>query len=123
MFAEVQSIQYLAHDESDKGEGFRFQATDAPDLFEIVTTPKPTGLPVLYNGTEITLPMCGSGADSKKGKMTWKVNNMYTAIDFVDFALGHTLTQRVDIKAHMWVDGKAKDVSGGLGIVEIYHRL
>ena len=43
--------------------------------------------------------------------------------DFVDFTGGHTLTQRVNATGHMWVDGAAVEVWGGLGIVEAYHRL
>lgn len=55
--------------------------------------------------------------------MTWKVHNMYTMIDFVDFSNGHTLTQRVNVTGNVWEGGKSVDVAGGYGIVEIYHRL
>lgn len=89
----------------------RIQATDAPDILNIVTTPKPVGLPIVYTGTEITLPLCGSGADQK---MTWKVYNTYTIIDFIDFASEHTLTQRANITGNVWAD-----VAGGYRIVEI----
>ena len=117
-------MQYLGQAGGvDKGQVFRIQVTDAPEILSIETTPKPVGLPLAYNGTEITLPMCGPGADPKKGKMTWKVHNIFTLFDFVDFAGGHTLTQRVNVTGHVWVDGAAVEVGGGLGIVEVYHRM
>ena len=116
-------MQYLAQPDGDAEEQvLRIQMTDAPDAFNIVTTPKPVGIPILYNGTEITLPMCGPGADPEKDRMTWKVHNMYNFIDFLDFANGHTMYQRVNMTGHVWVDGKAVDFAGGIGTVEIYHR-
>ena len=116
-------MQYLAQPDGGYGDQvFRIQMTDAPDALSIVTTPKPVGLPVLYNGTEITLPMCGPGADPTKDKMVWKAHNMFAFIDFVDFANGHTLSQRVNMTGHLWVNGTATDIAGGLGMVEIYHR-
>lgn len=117
-------MQYLAQpDNVSLGQLFRFQATDKPEAFSIVTTPKPVGLPLSYTGTEITLPMCGPGAKDKAGneKMVWKVNNMYTLIDFVDFAGGHTLYQRVNVTGRVWTNGTAVDIFG-VGLVEIYHR-
>ena len=114
-------MQLLAQpDHVSEGQIFRLQITDDPKLFSAVTTPQPVGLPLSYNGTEITLPMCGPGANGKD-KMVWKVNNMYTLIDFVDFANGHTLYQRVNVTGSMWYNGEETDIAG-IGLVEIYHR-
>ena len=116
-------MQFLAQADGDEeNQVLRIQMTDAPDALSIVTTPKPVGIPIYYNGTEITLSMCGPGADPKKDQMTWKVHNMFAFLDFLDFANGHTMTQRVNITGHMWVDGAAVDFAGGLGMVEVYHR-
>ena len=116
-------MQYLAQPDSySEGQAFRIQLTDAPDAFKIVTTPKPVGIPIYFNTTEITLPMCGPGADPEKDQMSWKVHNIYTFDDFVDFTGGHTMYQRVNMTGHVWMDGKAMDFADGFGIVEIYHR-
>jgi hypothetical protein len=121
LFAEVDSLQYLAQpDYTSSGQLFRLQITDQPETLSIVTTPKPVGLPLSYTGTEITLPMCGPGADVNQ-KMVWKVNNMYTLFDFVDFAGGHTLYQRVNVTGSVWFNGKPTDIAG-IGLVEVYHR-
>jgi hypothetical protein len=118
---EVKSLQYLAQD-GKKGEALRYQATDSK-VVDIVTTPKPVGLPLKYESTELTGPVCPPGVDYKDGdKMTWKVNNMFILSDFVDFSVGHTLTQRVNVTAHVWVDGKEVEVDGGFGIIEVYHH-
>ena len=123
-FSEVDSMQLLVQpDGYADGQVVRFQVTDDSEILDVVTTPKPVGLPLSYNSTELTLPMCGPGADFKGGdKMIWKANNVVNLFDFVDFAGGHTLYQRVDVTGHLWANGKAVEVTGGFGLVEVYHR-
>ena len=104
-----------------EGQVFRLQVTDSPKDLTVATTPKPVSNPLSYTNTELTLPMCGPGADSNK-TMTWKAHNLFTITDFVDFSGGHTLYQRVNMTGTLWVDGAAVDIAGGIGIVEIYHR-
>ena len=118
-------MQFLVkRDPNGDSEIFRFQATDDAETLSIITTPKPVGLPLSYQKTEVTIPMCGLGADYEHGdNMTWTVNNVYNISNFVDFANGVTLTQRINITAHIWSDGKVIDTDGGFGIVEVYHRL
>ena len=125
VFIVVDSVQYLIQSDSDTEEQvFRLEVTDAPEVLSIVTTPKPESLPLSYESTELTLPMCGPGADFKHGdmKMTWKANNVRTLFDFVDFAQGSTLYQEVNITGVVWVNGTSRQVAGGIGIVEVYHR-
>ena len=56
-------MQFLAQaDGDDEDQVLRIQMTDALDALSIVTTPKPVGIPIYYNGTEIALSMCGPGA-------------------------------------------------------------
>ena len=118
-------MQFLVQPDPDiDSQVFRFQATDDAKTLNIVTTPKPVALPLSYEDTKITIPMCGPGAGYKHGdKMTWTVNNVFNISDFIDFADGHTLNQRVDITAHLWNDGKVVDIEGGFGLIEVYHRL
>jgi hypothetical protein len=90
---EVDSVQYFvqADDNSDE-QVFRLQVADVSDVFSIVTEPKPESLPISYDYTEITLPMCGPEADFEGDKqITWKVNNVRNLLKFVDFAGGSTL--------------------------------
>jgi hypothetical protein len=54
--------------------------------------------------------------------MRWKANNVRTLFNFVDFALGSTVYQEVNVTGVVWVDGMAREVAGGLGLVEVYHR-
>lgn len=118
-------MQYLAQPDSGiDDQVFRLQITDVPDLLSIVTTPKPVSLPLSFESTELTLPLCGPGADYEDGdmKMTWKANNIGTLFNFVDFAAGSTLYQQVNITGVVWVNGTTMDVAGGVGIVEVYHR-
>lgn len=118
-------MQFLLQpDNSPDGQVFRIQITDAPDILSIVTTPKPVSLPLTYNSTEITLPMCGSGVDFKHThkKMTWTANYMHDLFDFVDFAGGVTLYRKVNITGVVWYDGAPMEVAGGIGVVEVYHR-
>ena len=72
---------------------FKVQITDAPEVLRIVTTPKPISLPLSYESTELTLPICGPGIDFEHTdrKMVWKTTNMYNVFTFVDFAGGVTL--------------------------------
>ena len=102
----------------------KVQISDAPEVLSIVTTPKPVSLPLSYDSTELTLPMCGSGVDFERtdGKMVWKTTNMYNVFTFVDFAGSVTLYQHVNITGVVWIDGGPREVSGGIGIVEVYHR-
>lgn len=123
---EVDSVQYLVQPDNDGSEEqvFRLQITDAPELLSIFTTPKPVSLPLAYESTELTLPMCGPGADFEGGetKMTWKANNVRNLFNFVDFAMGSTLYQQVNVTGVVWVNGTSREVAGGIGIVEVYHR-
>jgi len=118
-------MQYLIQpDSDDETQVFRLQITDAPDLLNIVTTPKPVSLPLSYENTELTFPMCGPGADFEDGdmKMTWKANNVRTLFNFVDFAEGSTVYQEVNMTGVVWFNGSSRVVAGGLGLVEVYHR-
>ena len=67
--------------------------------------------------------MCGSGVDFRHThqQMIWKATSLYTMFTFVDFAGGVTLSKG---KRHrvVWFDGAPKEVSGGSGVVEVYHR-
>ena len=118
-------MQFLIQpDGSSDGQDFRLQITDAPKVLNIVTTPTPASLPLSYNSTELTLPLCGSGVDFEKTdqKMTWKATNTFNLFNFVDFAGGVTLYQRVSVSGVVWVNGTAREVGGGIGVVEVYHR-
>lgn len=117
-------MQYLAQpDGVGDGQVFRLQITDSPDTLSIVTTPQPVGLPLSYNSTEITVPLCGPGADyNGQEKMTWTAHNVFTMFNFIDFANGSTIYQRVNMTGHVWSNGTAVDVAGGVGVVEVYHR-
>jgi hypothetical protein len=123
--AEIDSMQFLLQpDNSPDGQVFRIQITDAPEVLSVITNPKPASLPLTYDSTELTLPMCGSGIDFENTdqKMLWKANNMYTISKFVDFAGGVTLYQRVNITGVVWFNGAPREVSGGAGVVEVYHQ-
>ena len=118
-------MQLLVQADNDpENQVFRIQITDAPDELSIVTTPSPASSPSSYTGTELTLPMCGPGAESDPThkKMTWKVNNMYTVLKFIDTAGGVTLHQRVNMTGILWFNGTATEIAGGIGMVEVYHR-
>jgi len=94
-----------------------------PDILDIVTTPEPTSLPLTYNGTELTFPMCGPGADfdDPDRKMRWNVTNLYNMFEFTDSAGGVTLYQKVNITGIVWVNSTSQEFTGD-GIVELYHR-
>ena len=117
-------MQFLIQPDSGlESQVFRTQITDAPEVLSIVTTPSPVSGPLSFTSTELTLPMCGPGADSDNAQMmTWKANNMYTVLKFVDFAGGITLHQKVNMTGILWFNGTATEVAGGIGIVEVYHR-
>ena len=114
----------LQPDNTSEGQVFRLQVTDAPEILTAVTTPKPASLPLSYDGTELTLPMCGPGADfnDPDQKMIWKAHNIQKLFDFVDFAGGVTLYRRVNITGVVWVNGTSVEIAGGIGVVEVYHR-
>ena len=121
-FAEVSAVQFLQADGySGDDQVFRLQVTD-DKILDIVTTPTPSTSPPIYDGTVITVPMCGPGSADCKDMMVWKINKMVQFDDFIDFAGAHTLYERVNVSAHMWIDGQVKDVDGGFGLVEVYHR-
>ena len=124
-YIEIDSMQFLLQpDYSSDGEVFRLQITDAPEILSIDTRPKPVSLPLSYTGTELTLPMCGSRVDFKHThqQMIWKAISLYTMFTFVDFAGGVTLYQKANVSGVMWFDGAPTEVSGGSGVVEVYHR-
>jgi len=118
---EVDSLQLLVELDGSDDQVLRYQATDDETL-SIVTTPKPVGLPLSYQNTEITLPLCAPGADYSGDKLIWKTNNVLQYDDFIDFSNGSTIYQTVNITAHLWIGGKAVDIDGGFGLVEVYHR-
>jgi hypothetical protein len=121
----IDSIKVLIQpDGLPDGQDFRLQITDASKVPNIVTTPTPASLPLSYNGTEHTLPLCGSGGDFEKTnqKMTWKATNTFNLFDFVNFAGGVTLYQRVRVSGVLWVNGTSREVGGGISVVEVYHR-
>jgi len=103
---------------------FGIQVTDQSTFLNVVTTPEPAPAPSTYNGTEISLPFCGHGADFKddEKKMTWKAHSPVKLFDFVDFANSVTLYRRVKVDATVYVKGKEVKVSGGIGLAEVYHR-
>lgn len=118
-------MQFLiSPDGSPDDQVFRIQITDMPEVLSVVTTPKPASLPLSYDNTELTLPVCGPGADFKdtNQKMTWKTTNLYNMFTFVDFAGGVTLYQKVNVSAVVWFDGASMEISNGVGVVEVYHR-
>jgi len=114
----------LQPDNTSEGQVFRLQVTDAPGVLTAVTTPKPVSLPLSYESTELTLPMCGPGAHSRHAdqKMKWKTTGVRHVHDFVDLAGGVTLYQSINITGVVWVNGTSREVAGGIGIVEVYHR-
>ena len=109
---------------TEEGQVFKIQITDAPKVLKIVTEPTPASLPLSYHSTELTLPMCGSGVDfeKRKKKMNWKVTRINTLFKFVDFAGGVTLYQNVNITGAVWFEGAVREIAGGIGVVEVYHR-
>jgi len=117
-------MQFLVQsDPATEDQVFRIQITDAPKVLSIVTTPKPESIDLSYTSTEITLPMCGPGADPKKEeKMVWTAHNALDMYKFVDFAGGVTIYQKVNMTGVVWFDGVAQPFAGGIGVVEIYHR-
>jgi hypothetical protein len=118
-------MQFLLQPDNSAGNDqvFRVQITDAPEVFNIVTEPKPVSLPLSFNNSELTLPMCGPGVDfeTTDQKMTWKTTNIGPVFDLVDSAGGVTLYQAVSITGVVWYNGAATPVSGGFGVVEVYH--
>ena len=116
-------MQFLAQLDhvSSEDQVFRLQVTDDPEILSVVTTPKPVGVPVSYDSSEITLPTCAPGASDKDGKMIWKANKVFTIFDQVDLANGHTVYNRVNVSGQMWSNGTVVDISG-IGMVEVYHR-
>ena len=46
----------------------------------------------------------------------------FNSFNFVDFAGGITQYQRVSVGGVVWVDGMARKVGDGIGVVEVYHR-
>lgn len=118
-------MQYLVQpDNGSEVQAFRLQITDVPELFNVVTTPTPVSLPLTYENSQLTLPLCGPGAEHEHNNlnMTWKTTHVRTLFNFVDFALGSTIYQEVNITGLVWVNGTTREVAGGLGIVEVYHR-
>jgi len=120
-------MQFLIQPEDNPAsQVFRIQVTDAPNVLSIVTTPSPASLPLSFDSSELTLPICGPGAKPEEThqEMVWKANNMYTVYKFVDFAGGVTLYQRVNMTGVLWFNGTAMELpsGSGIGIVEVYHK-
>ena len=124
-YAEINSMHFLLQlDYSSDGEVCRLQITEAPEILSIVTTPKPASIHLSYTCTGLALPMCGSGICSKHThqRMIRKASNLYTMFTLVDVAGGVMLYQLVNVTVIIWFDGTPKDVSGGSGVVDVYHR-
>jgi len=102
---------------------FKIQVTDESKFLDAVTTPPPAPAPSTYEGSELSLPFCGHDADFKddKKKMIWKAHSPVKLFDFVDFANSVTLYRRVKVDATVWYDGKPIEVTGGIGLAEVYH--
>ena len=98
------------------------QITDAPKVLTIVATPTPASLPLSYDSTELTLPLCGSGVDFEKAdkKMNWKATNVFNVFAFVDLAGVIALYQRAG--GVVWVSGTSREVGGAIGVVEAYRH-
>ena len=112
----------FADDDTLDSQAFKFQITEVPELLKIVTTPTPSNPPV-YNGTQLTTPLCEPGVDFKTTgqKVTWVVVYIDTALNFVDPSNGTISYYDVSFTADVWFDGAPKEISG-TGIVEMYHR-
>ena len=78
--------------DSSEGQGSRIQITDAPSSHR--RQDAKTCLPLSYDSTGLTLPICEPEADHESKKMTWKANKMYTAFGFADTAGGVALYQK-----------------------------
>jgi len=117
-------MQLLQPGDSPESQVFRIQITDSPEVLSIVTTPAPTSLPLSYNSTELTLPMCAPGVDFENTdrRMTWRVANVGNLFDFVDSAGGITLYQRVNVTGVVQVNETLRGISSGTALVEVYHR-
>jgi hypothetical protein len=122
---EIDSMQSLIQPHgSPDGQGLRLQITDAPQVFSIVTTPTPASLPLSCNSTALALPLCGSEVDFEKtDEMSWKATNAFNLFNFADSAGGVKLCQRASMSAVVWVNGTLREVGGGIGVVEVHHRL
>ena len=66
--------------------------------------------------------MCGSEVDTKHTHrgIIWKVSNLHTMFIFIDYVCGITLYQKVNVTG-AWFDSVPKEVSGGSGVVEMFH--
>jgi len=122
--AEIDSMQLLQPGGPPGTQVFRIQITDDPEILNIVTTPRPTSLPLAHNNTEITLPMCGPGADFENTdqKMTWKVAGDRDLFEFADSAGGVTLYKMGHSTTVLWVNGTSQESSNGRGFIEVYRR-
>jgi len=122
--AEIDSMQLLQPGGPPGSQVSRIQITDDPEILNIVTTPTPTSLPLSHNNTEITLPMCGPGADFENTdrKMTWKVTGDRDLFEFVDSAGGVTLCGMGHSTTVLWVNGTSQESSNGRGFIEVYRR-
>ena len=65
-----------------------------PKRFSALSPCQNPKLSLSPTGAELSLPMCGSGADPKKTsqKMTWTTHNMYMTFNFIDLAGDATCT-------------------------------
>ena len=122
--AEIDSMQLLQPGGPPGSQVFRIQITDDPEILNIVTTPTPASFPLAHNNTEMTLPMCGPGADfeSTDQKMTWKVASDRDSFEFADSARGVTLYKMGYSTTVLWVNGTSQESSNGRGFIEAYRR-
>ncbi|KAF9646905.1 hypothetical protein BDM02DRAFT_3118002, partial [Thelephora ganbajun] len=51
--------------------------------------------------------------------MTWKVGDVHSLFDLIDFAGGVTLYQRVNVSGLVWVNGTSRAIAGGIGVVQV----
>jgi len=101
---------------------FRIQITDTPETLSITTVPTPS-LPLTYESSEVTFPLCAPGADfdDTDQKTIWNTTNVRNLFEFVDSAGGTTLFQLANVTTVAWFNGTVQEFSSGTGIVELYH--
>ena len=101
-----------------KFSNFRPQIADGPEILSVVMTPKPVSLPLSYSGTELTLPMYGSGLDLEHNRqqITWMTGNLYAEFNLVNFAGGVTLYRKVIVTGTVRFDDTPKESPAVLGL-------
>ena len=99
----------------------KFLGSRPPARQRFSTSSRPrTPYPSLsHTYTEVSLPMSGSGADyNTEKKKTWTTHHVY----FINCAGGSTSYQHVNMIAVLLYDGAPLQVTGGIGVFNVYHR-